>query len=159
MCHIRHRDTGVACTGYLRCTERASCIKRVYIGGEMGDGAVPKQAAAAGEVIVRGCPQQVPVAPKHLIGCANQPQCIWPSRPRQHMLPRLRKDRNKSRVHPRGQRTNQPKKQKDITSGHYEPTTKGVCMCMSCFTCACTRSCSCGTKKAKPHLACVRKML
>ena len=33
--------------GYIRCAERASCIDRVYIGVEMGDGAVPKQAAAA----------------------------------------------------------------------------------------------------------------
>ena len=32
--------------------------------------AVPKQAAAAGEV--RGCPQQAPVANTHLTGCANQ---------------------------------------------------------------------------------------
>ena len=39
----------------------------------MGDAAVPKQATAAGEVIVRGWPQQGPVAPKHLIDCANQP--------------------------------------------------------------------------------------
>ena len=35
--------------------------------------AVPKQAAAAGEVIGRGCPQQAPDAPKHPTACANQP--------------------------------------------------------------------------------------
>ena len=30
---------------------------------------------------------------------ATSCQCIWPCRPRQRMLPRLRKDRNKPRVH------------------------------------------------------------
>ena len=39
---------------------------RVYTGEEMGDGAVLRQVAAAGYVIVKGCPQQAHVAPKHL---------------------------------------------------------------------------------------------
>ena len=37
---------------------------------------------------------------------------FWPCRPRQRMLPRLRKDRHKPRVHPRGRRTNHQKKKK-----------------------------------------------
>ena len=46
-------------------------------------------------------------APNRLCKSATSCQCIWPSRQRQRMLPQLCKDRNKSRVHPRGQRTNQ----------------------------------------------------
>ena len=89
----------------------------------MGDGAVPKQAAAAGEVIVRGCPQQGrrPQASNRLCKSATACQCIWPSRPRQRMLPRLRKDRHKSRVDgihgaeepTRGRRTNTGKKKEE----------------------------------------------
>ena len=39
----------------------------------MGVRAVPRQTAAAGRLIVRGCPQQAPLAPKNPIGYANQP--------------------------------------------------------------------------------------
>ena len=35
---------------------------------------------------------------------------VWLCRPRQRMLPRLRKDRKKPRVHPRGRRTNKQNK-------------------------------------------------
>ena len=52
--------------GYLQCVcggGRAGCIDRVYIGEELGDGAVPRQAAVAGEVTVRGCSQQAPPPP------------------------------------------------------------------------------------------------
>ena len=44
----------------------------------------PRHAAAAGKFIVRGCPQQASVAPKHpmnrLCKSATSCQCIWPSR-------------------------------------------------------------------------------
>ena len=51
-----------------------------------------------------------PQAPNGMCKSATSCQCIWPCRPRQRMLPRLRKDRNKPRVHPRGRRTNKKKK-------------------------------------------------
>ena len=54
---------------------------------------------------------------------ATSCQCLWPSRQRQCMLPRLRKGRNKSRVDPRSRRTNihtrkHKQKQKAASEGY-----------------------------------------
>ena len=42
-----------------------------------------------------------PQAPDGMCKSATSCQCIWACGPWQHVLPRLRKDRNKPRVHPR----------------------------------------------------------
>ena len=50
--------------------------------------------------------------PDGMCKSATSCQCIWPSRSRQRMLPRLRKGRHKSRVHARGGRPPHPPLQK-----------------------------------------------